>query len=228
MNSIVVSGIRTLLLASLAGTMIVPALSQEQVFPLHSAAGLVPINVKIESVEYQGKKAIRVLGTPGNPQIALVKGSSFLNGTIEAEIAGKPRDGADSTARGFVGIAFRVREADTIRYECFYLRPTNARAEDQLRRNHSTQYISIPGSEWYVLRREHPGEYESYVDLVPGAWTKVRIVVKNNEARLFVANAEQPCLIVRDLKQGVGSGMIGLWIGLGTEAYFSNLKISPQ
>ena|SRR5258708_28541659 len=41
------------------------------------------------------------------------------------------------------------------------------RADDQLRRNHSTQYISEPEWPWPRLRSEAPGVYESYVDLVP-------------------------------------------------------------
>jgi hypothetical protein len=113
-------------------------------------------------------------------------------------------------------------------YEAFYLRPTNGRADDQLRRNHSTQYISHPDFPWDRLRREHPGVYESYVDLVPGEWTKIRIVVSGEKARLFVHGAEQPVLIVNDLKHGQSRGRVALWIGNGTEAWFSNVVVKPE
>jgi hypothetical protein len=106
-----------------------------------------------------------------------------------------------------------------------YLRPTNGRADDQLRRNHSTQYISYPDYPWYRLREESPAVYESYTDLVPGAWTPVKIVVSGQRAELYVNRAEQPCLIVNDLKLGATRGQIALWIGAGTEAYFSTLVI---
>jgi hypothetical protein len=33
-------------------------------------------------------------------------------------------------------------------------------------------------------------------------------------------------LIVNDLKRGVTSGQVGLWIGAGTEGYFRNLTIT--
>jgi hypothetical protein len=46
------------------------------------------------------------------------------------------------------------------------LRPTNGRADDQVRRNHSTQYISYPDFPWYRLREETPGMYESYSDSI--------------------------------------------------------------
>ena len=57
------------------------------------------------------------------------------------------------------------------------------------RRNHSVQYISFPEFPWYRLRKESPEKYETYADVVPGEWTKVRIEVKGNRARLFVGNA---------------------------------------
>jgi hypothetical protein len=40
-----------------------------------------------------------------------------------------------------------------------------------------------------------------------------------------VNGAEQPCLIVNDSKRGKSRGAIALWIGLGTEANFSDLRI---
>lgn len=201
---------------------------QAQVFPLKSPDELKPLNVKVESVQYRGRDAVRVTGEGDGLQIAEVKGSSLLNGTIEVDVAGKPLPGANPGARGFVGIAFRVEISDSARYECFYLRPTNARAEDQLRRNHSTQYISVPGFPWHRLRRENPGLYESYADMVPGEWTKIKIVIRDKDARLFVNNSDQPCLIVKDLKQGETKGAIALWIGLGTEAFFSDLTVVKE
>lgn len=77
-----------------------------------------------------------------------------------------------------------------------------------------------------AIRRENPGKYESHVDLVPGRWTRVKIEVSGTRARLYVDGAEQPCLIVNDLKLGEARGRIAFWIGPGTEAHFSNLKIS--
>src|SRR5262249_49173034 len=126
--------------------------------------------------------------------------------------------------RGFIGIAFRIQgEAD--KYEVFYLRPSNARADDQLMRNHSLQYVSEPNWGWKRLREETPGVYESYADMVAGEWTKVRIVVSGSKARLYVNGADQPALIVNDLKQGDGAGAIGLWSHTSTDGYFSNLRV---
>jgi hypothetical protein len=190
------------------------------------------INVTAESVSYRGQAAVRLVEAPGvtgdAETLAVVPGARLRDGVIEIEIAGAPRSGTEAGgARGFVGIAFRLQK-DPLRYECFYLRPTNGRADDQLRRNHSTQYISHPDHPWHRLRKESPGVYESYVDLVPGEWTRVRIVVSGTSARLFVHGGEQPSLIVNDLKLGGSQGAVALWIGPGTEAHFRGLRVEPR
>lgn len=192
---------------------------------LDSLEGLELRSVQADLVVYRGKTSVRLVETTTESSaetMAILPAAGFGDGVIEAEIASLPREGASQGARGFAGIAFRVQDEST--YECFYLRPTNGRANDQLRRNHSTQYISHPGYPWHRLRRENPGVYESYVDLVPGEWTKVRIEVEGTQARLFVHGAAQPALIVNDLKMGTRRGTIALWIGEGTVAYFRNVK----
>jgi len=195
-----------------------------------SPSMLEPFNVEISEVNHKGKPAIRVVekaGTRGEA-MAILTGSKLKNGTIEVELSGDRRPESDTTNRGFVGVAFRLLKKDTMQFECFYLRPTNGRSSDQLRRNHATQYVSMPQFPWFKLRKENPGVYESYVDLVAGEWTKVKIVVKNRLAKLYVNDASQPCLVVNDIKHAAEDGMIALWIGLGTEAHFRNLKITKD
>jgi hypothetical protein len=189
---------------------------------------LVPHRVKVESVDYRGKRCIRMVedGSVANGEAyAVVKGDEFHNGTIEVELAGRPGPTASGDARGFIGIAFRLREG---KFEYIYLRPTNGRAEDQVRRNHSTQYSAHPDFDFARLRREAPEKYESYVDLEAGAWTRYRITVAGTTARLFVHGAAQPSLVVNDLKLGDSSGAVALWIGPGTEGYFTGLTIRRE
>lgn len=181
----------------------------------------------VSKAMYQGKSALRVdasLDASNGTSYAVVKGSRFHNGTIEVELAGKPAASAGPAARGFIGIAFRL-QGD--KYEYIYLRPTNGRADDQVRRNHSAQYSSHPDFDFDRMRKESPEKYESYVDLEPGVWTRYRIVVDGTKARLYVHDAAQPCLIVNDLKLGDSEGAVALWVGPGTEGYFTNLKITP-
>jgi len=207
--------------------VIVATLLARQPLVAQTVDQLTAHRVRLESVEYRGKRAVKVSedGVVPNAQAyAIVNGSQFRNGTIEVELAGQPAAGAGTGARGFIGIAFRLQND---RYEYIYLRPTNGRADDQVRRNHSTQYGSYPDFDFAVLRQQSPEKYESYVDLEQGAWTRYRIVVEGTTARLYVHGVAQPCLIVNDLKLGDSAGAVALWIGPGTEGYFTGLTIIP-
>lgn len=190
---------------------------------------LVPHRVKLDAVDYKGKRAIKLIedGQVGNGEAyAVLKGSDFHNGTIEVELAGLPSAAAaGSGARGFIGLAFRIKDD---RFEYIYLRPTNGRADDQVRRNHSTQYSAFPDFDFARSRQESPEKYESYVDLEPGVWTKVRVEVEGTKARLFVHGAPQPTLVVNDLKHGDSTGAVALWIGPGTEGYFAGLTVRRE
>ncbi len=191
---------------------------------------IVAHKVTTERVNYEGRDAIRVVESDvstDEDKIAVFPGSNLKNGTISGYVSGNVRKDAGPQARGFAGIAFRI-DPDVSSFEAVYLRPANARAEDQLRRNHSMQYISHPDFPWHRLRRETPGKYESYADMVPGDWIHYRLEIKGTSARLYLNEASQPVLIINDLKLGERSGQVGLWIGPGTEAHFSGINITPK
>jgi hypothetical protein len=223
----------TRLSLAVAATLLLTGLAsaQGQQYPLESTDRLQLHNVTAQPATLQGKKGLQVTAVPQSPpdveQLAVIEGAFFSSGTIEAEIAGTPGPGAAEGARGFVGIAFRLQK-DLKTYDAFYLRPTNGRAEDQERRNHAAQYIAHPEWPWFRLRKETPSRYEAYVDLVPGTWTKVKIEVRGDKARLYVHDQEQPTLVVNDVKSGAqGKGAVALWLGPGTVAHFRNVKVTP-
>ena len=194
-----------------------------------TADRLTASNVAIKQVTFKGRGATQVVAAPTAPNAtsyAVVKDATFRDGTIEVDLAGQPAAGAGEGARGFIGIAFRI-QADG-KYEYIYLRPTNGRADDQVRRNHSTQYSAYPDFDFARSRAEAPEKYESYADIEPGVWTKFRIDVDGRKARLFVNGAAQPCLIVNDLKHEPQAGGVAMWVGPGTEGYFADLKITPK
>jgi hypothetical protein len=209
--------------ASLSALLAVPLAAQ-------SPDRLAGKNVSIAQTNFKGRSAIQVIATPeaaNAASYAVVKDAVFRDGTIEVDLAGQPAAFAAGTAaRGFIGIAFRLQADGS--YEYIYLRPTNGRADDQIRRNHSTQYSAHPSFDFARSRQEAPEKYESYVDLEPGVWTKYKIEVEGRKARLYVHGAEQPCLIVNDLKLEPREGGVALWVGPGTEGYFSNLRIAAK
>jgi hypothetical protein len=212
-------------------TLLHPAQSP-QVIPIESGEHLRAVNVVMTPVTYHGKRAIRVVEGTHSPNalgeaIAIVEGVTFQEGTIEVDLVGVPGPHAAPDDRGFVGLAFHIDSAAD-RFKSIYLRPTNGRTTDQVRRNHATQFTALPDWPWYRLRKELPGQYESYVDLVAGEWTAVKIEVTKTAASLYVNGSPQPVLVVTDMKDPAIRGALALWIGDGTEAYFSNLRVTPR
>lgn len=193
------------------------------------------VDARAEWTTYRGRRALHLLPLAGHEQDsdremwAVIAGSDFTNGVIEVDVSGARRKGYAtdnaSAYKGFVGVSFRVR-GDTA--ERFYVRTENARLDDQLFRNRSTQYEAPPDALWQVLRKDAPGVYESYADMEAGAWTKLKIEVSGKSARLYVNGSTQPVLVVTDLKHGESRGAIALWTRISADAYFSNLRVTPK
>lgn len=193
-------------------------------------ANLRPVNTFVSMAGVDGIEALRVTKDPkveavDEATFAKVVDADFKNGVIEVTVLSKLLADAPAFARGFVGVAFRIGESNT-QFECMYIRPTNGRAEDQLRRNRATQYFSYPDFKFDRLRTEAPGQYESYADMGLNEWIKLKIEVNGEQAKLYLNQSKQPVLIVNDLKHGAdASGGIGLWVDIGTEGYFTDLRV---
>jgi len=188
------------------------------------------LNGTVAKARYQGREAVKLTIAKGKEDsdedmMAIVPGTDFQDGTLEVDVSGAPRAGAEPSAKGFIGLAFRVKDGEN--FELLYIRPVNGRLQNQAMRNHSTQYVSAPDFGWRKLREENPWVYESYTDLEPGKWTHLKIVVAGEKAQLYVNGAKQPTLIVNDLKRGKSRGAVALWSHCTTDAYFANLKVTP-
>lgn len=190
-----------------------------------------PYQVSYTLTEIEGQPTVKVIKDPGiklidEPTFVKIKGTDFRDGVIEVKVLSRLLPTAPDFARGFIGIAFRISE-DNSKFESIYVRPTNGRAEQQIRRNHSIQYFSYPDFKFDRLRKESPEVYESYADMGLDEWIKLRIVVKGTVAKLYLNDNFEPSLIVNDLKHGsISTGNIGLWVEVGTEGYFRDLKIT--
>jgi hypothetical protein len=234
--------VRPIVLIAFALTLAASQPANAEPTPQLLAAGstdhLRPVNVSAEPAEFDGSKALKLQIAPGvkpasntidTATFALIEGTEdFANGSIEATLESDLSANALPAARGFVGLAFRVAP-DQKHFEAIYLRPFNGRADDQVRRNHTIQYMSFPDYDFAPLRASDPGKYESYADIGPREWIKVRIDVDGARAKLFVNGASQPALIVNDLKMGANaSGAVGLWIYNGTIAHFRDVRITRR
>ena len=213
---------------SIAGTML-SMISYSQTIKLNRNT-VEPVNVFMSLEKLMGKEVVKVIKDSSikeadEPTFVKIKGIDFKNGTIELKVLSRLLPNAPDFARGFIGIAFRINDSNT-KFESIYIRPVNARVNDQVRRNHSIQYYSYPDYKFDRLRKESPERYESYADMEMNKWITMRVEVKGAQAKLFLDNNTQPSLIVNDLKHGADlSGGIGLWVETGTEAYFSDVKI---
>jgi hypothetical protein len=185
------------------------------------AAGAVKV-VNREATRLQGiQGAIHVSEGDGNG-IVWIEGTDFAEGTIEVDVRGR-----DVLQRSFVGIAFH--RTDDTTYESVYLRPFNFRAAEPDRHQHAVQYMSSPGYDWPRLRKEFPEEFENPVDasIEPTSWVPLKVVVKNKTIEIYAGRVKVPTLEVRKLGQ-LDRGMIGLWVGNGSDGDFMNLRITPM
>lgn len=195
-------------------------------------------NVNASIVSLNGEEVLRVerdLEVPpvdfnnpitrvDEPTFVKLTHMDFRDGVIEVKVLSRLLESAPPFARGFIGVAFRIKE-DNSTFESIYIRPTNGRAEDQLRRNHTVQYFSYPDYKFQRLRDESSGKYETYADIGLDEWITMRIEVKGKEARLYLNNQKHPSFIVSELLGETTSGSIGLWVEIGTEGYFKDLII---
>lgn len=141
--------------------------------------------------------------------VALLKDSSFGDGTIEFDVALHGH-------AAFAGVAFRAASGED--YELIYLRAHRSRQWDAL------QYTPIfGGAEAWQLYSGNG--YTAAAELPLNRWVHVKLVVAGYSARVFVDHAAEPQLVVTDLKRPWARGQIGVWGRLGG-AHFSNVAFT--
>lgn len=193
------------------------------------------VNVFMNDAEVDGIEALRVTKDPvitGEDEATYAKlmDSQFEDGIIEVKVLSRLLSDAPDYARGFIGVAFRIDEQDK-KFESIYIRPTNGSCDIQLRRNRAVQYFSYPDFKYDRSRETNPGEYETYADIDLNHWIDMKIEVKGKQAKLFLNGHGQknPTLIVNDMKHGANNkGALGLWVDIGTEGFFRDLKFTPS
>jgi len=197
-------------------------------------------DVTVNTAEYKARKALKVEFTaeankapPGVDLLIdmptfLVISAHFKNGTIEADILGRLNGKGLPDARAFVGLAYRVVDGSA-RFEAVYLRPLNGRKINPPapRDRRAIQYFAYPDWKFDRLRREYPdGRYEAGADIADDEWIRLKLDIDETRVRVSVNDKEE--LTLPDAKAVPQFGDIGLWVGRGTEGYFSNLHIMPR
>jgi hypothetical protein len=226
--------VTALTVATASGQTLAPS-----VYSLHELpTGATLHTVTAVPAEYKGREALKVEftdaaneGPPGvlidMPTFVLIP-TNFKNGTIEVDILGRLNDKALPEARAFVGLAYRVVDAEA-RFQSVYLRPLNGRKTNPAspRDKRAIQYFAYPDWKFDRLRKEYPdGRYESGADIADNEWITLKLDIDDARVRVSVNGKEE--LALTDTKAAPEAGGIGLWVGRGTEGYFANLRITPR
>lgn len=197
------------------------------------------VNVKASIVDLRGESVLRVErdleAFPFDPkrEVECVDDRHFLkltdfeftDGIFEVKLLSRVLQPTPfPNSQGFIGMYFRVRDDDNT-WEAIYLRPNVGRSHIQAMRNHSVQYFAFPGYKFDVLRKEAPGLYETYADIGLDEWITMRIHVMGEKAELYINDAKYPSFIVNQMKGTSRVGTIGLYVDIGTEGYFKDLRI---
>lgn len=200
------------------------------------------VNVTASVVELDGSKVLKVerdlkalpfdikhLGaTVNGPLYARVKDSDFENGTIEVKVLSRIQKNTPyPDSWGFIGLAFRVND-DNSAFEAMYLRPKVGRSAHPIVRNQAVQYYSFPNYKMDNINNTPGGPFETSADIGLNEWITMRIEVDGEKATLYINNKAEPVLTVNKMKGNLKSGAIGLWVDIGTEGYFKDLKITKK
>jgi len=198
------------------------------------------INVKASVIKLAGENVLKVErdldklpfdvknleATVDEPTYVKLKNVNFDNGAIEVKVLSRIQNPSPfEFARGFIGLAFRIKEDDSA-FESIYLRPVNGRSDNQRFRNHTVQYFAYPEYKFERLRREFPEMYETAAPIGLNEWITMRIEVKDEKAELFINDAKYSTFVVPKMLGKTTTGSIGLWVDIGTEGYFKDLKVS--
>ena len=195
----------------------------------------IAVNTTIEPMKIDTEDAIRVVKSGklyeyDENTYAKLKDADFHNGTIEVDMLSRLLPDAPDFARGFIGIAFRVAEDDSS-FESFYIRPTNSvnATNDPVRQAHGCQYFSYPGYTFEYFRNNNITKYEAPIHNELNQWVHLKAVVEDAHAEFFLNNEESPTLVVDGLFRGASSrGAVGLFVDIGTEAFFKKLSIREK
>ncbi|WP_086315275.1 hypothetical protein A5821_002717 [Enterococcus sp. 7F3_DIV0205] len=189
------------------------------------------VHTTVEQTTLNGESVLRVVKKDKLMEFdentyAKLNDSTFHNGIIEVKMLSRLLPDAPDFARGFIGIAFRINEDDT-KFESFYVRPTNGRIDDPIRKNRGVQYFSYPKYTFDYFRNLGITDFEGPADIGLDEWISLKAVINGAKGEFYLNNSKEPVLVVENMKHGADTrGQIGFFVDIGTEAFFKDLKIT--
>jgi hypothetical protein len=204
-------GVMNRIRGRLALVLLVAAPAAGADLPFSSGWELSPKGVRPERVDGRDTLAFET-------GMAARRDVSLLDGTIEMDVQVTRR-------RSFVYVTFRMQ--DDREYEDFYLRPHKSGLPD------AVQYAPVyqGQSAWQLY---HGPGATAAVEFEPGAWTRLRLVLKGARAAIFLGPGERP-VMVAELAREPKAGSIALAAfvppgtpGAGPVARFANVVVRPN
>ena len=202
--------------------------------------GARPHRVTARPAAIEGRPCVRVElpddvtfhGQPGvdyvdQPTFLVVPGG-FTTGTLSVDVWSRLNGKGPADARAFAGLAYRINKQRDA-FESVYLRPLNGLKTDPPppRDQRAIQYFSYPDWPFDRLRETYPdGRYEAGLDIGPEEWNTLKLSVTADTMTATVNNGH--ALTVDHPLGRHPSGDIGLFVDIGTEAFFANLTVTAS
>lgn len=196
--------------------------------------GATPRTVDAAPVAIGGRAALRITlteqarsGAPGRDYVDMPTflriPAHFATGVIEVDLLSRVLPDAPEDARAFAGLAYRIL-GDVDSFEAVYLRPMNGTKLNPPppRDRRAVQYFAFPDWKFDRIREEYPdGRYEAAAPIGPDEWVTLRLKVTESTVRAYVDGVER---LNVEAKGTAEAGDIGLFVDIGTEAFFANLR----
>ncbi len=185
------------------------------IFVVLSLAFQVGVFAQNETIDFESERwnilAGRVedyLGQKSFTGNAILKDVEFENGVIEVDVAFEGE-------RCFAGIVFRWQ--DGLNYEQYYLRPHQSKHPDAM------QYQPVFNglATWQLYSNEG---YTAVYEIPYKRWIHIKLEISGTQGRVFLDNAEEPALVINELKHGLKKGAIGVYGPANGLAHFSNFS----
>jgi hypothetical protein len=148
----------------------------------------------------------------------------FEDGTIEVEVLSRLQDSSAARAQALAGFAYRIC-GDTSRFDAVEVRPLNgtATALPSPRTRRVAQFFARP--EWPFDKLWPQESWDWREDTVPHFWTRLTLQIGGTRLTALVDGVQ--VLEIPVVKAAATRGDLGLFVDVGTEAFFANLRIIP-
>jgi hypothetical protein len=148
----------------------------------------------------------------------------FEDGTIEVDVLSRHHDSPSDRAQALAGFAYRIC-CDTSRFDAVEVRPLNGTATTlpSPRTRRVAQFFARP--EWPFDKLWPQESWDWREDTVPDFWTRLTLQIDGTRLTALVDGVQ--VLVIPVVKAAATRGYLGLFVDVGTEAFFANLRIIP-